>query len=169
MSDDQAAGKLSWWKRKITEPIKAQLLQGTSPRDLAWTMAAGVAFGIFPIMGSTSLVCFLVACLFKLNQPVIHIVSTLVLPLHLGLILVFIRFGQQLNGVELISATVPELLKDFFINPWQFVKEYALPAWHGIEAWALVAPVVLLAVKFSTQPLLEKVSKHLNRKKAVSL
>ncbi len=160
--------KLPWWKRHITEPVMAQLRQGTTPSRLAWTMAAGVAFGIFPILGSTSLVCFLVACVFKLNQPVIHLVSTLVLPLHLALILVFIRFGQQLHGAELISGNIPELLAKFFNDPWAFVKEYALPAWRGIQAWALVAPVILLATKAVMHPVLQRVADHLTTRRAVA-
>lgn len=119
-------------------------------------------------MGSTSLVCFLVACLFKLNQPVIHLVSTIVLPLHLGLILVFIRFGQQLHGVELISESIPQLLEKFFDAPWQFIKDYAMPAWYDIEAWALVAPLILLLVKGVTHPVLLKVASHLPKRKELS-
>jgi len=48
-----------WWKRWFINPVLKQLTQGISAEKLAWTVAIGCALGIFPIMGTTSLVCFL--------------------------------------------------------------------------------------------------------------
>ena len=76
-----------------------QLKRGITPEKLSRTNA----LGIFPIMGSTSLVCFIAGYFFKLNQAILHLFTSLTYPIHLALILVFIRLGQQLNGVPLLK------------------------------------------------------------------
>ena len=63
-----------WWKRWFIHPILKQLTQGISADKLAWTIAIGCAAGIFPVMGTTSIVCFFAAAYLRLNQPVIQVV-----------------------------------------------------------------------------------------------
>lgn len=60
--------------------------------------------------------------------------------LHLGLLLVFIRIGENLNGVEHIPFSIPELLTMFKADPLQFMKDFGMTALYGIEAWALITP-----------------------------
>jgi len=142
------------WRRWIIDPVKTQLTRGITPHKLGWTIAAAVTLGIFPIMGTTSLVCFIFGAVFKLNQPVLHTFKTLVYPLHLALILVFIRLGQRLHGVPLLALSIPQMLNRFQADPMQFARDFGLAAWHGITAWMLVAPILAIAVKFTITPIL---------------
>ena len=105
----------------------AQLRQGMSTERVSWTISLGIVFGVFPIMGSTSLVCILVAWAFRLNQALLHVFKAAVYPLHLALILVFIRLGERLYGVPLIKFSIPELLGKFKDDPLQFARDF----WHG--------------------------------------
>jgi hypothetical protein len=107
-------------------------------------------------MGSTTLVCFLAGWALRLNQPILHSFSSLVFPLHLGLILVFIRLGQKLYGVAPIPFAIPELLARFHADPLQFARDFGMAAWHGVSAWLLVAPPLALAIKAATLPLLRR-------------
>ncbi len=149
------------WKRWLIDPVKSQLTRGITPDKLGWTIAAAVTVGIFPIMGSTTLVGFLVAAAFKLNQPVLHAFKTLVYPLHLALILVFIRLGQRLHGVPLLTLSIPQMLVRFQEDPMQFVRDFGMAAWHGVTAWMLVAPFLALAIKFSVTPILARFAKKI--------
>ncbi len=144
-----------WWYRWIIQPIKNQLTQGTTPEKLGWTIGAAIALGIFPILGSTTALCFFAAYLFRLNQPVMYVFKTLIYPLHLSLILVFIRYGQKMHGAELIRFSVPQLLERFLNDPMQFAKDFGLAAWHGITAWMLVAPFLVLAGRLIATPILQ--------------
>ncbi|MGJ8643510.1 MAG: DUF2062 domain-containing protein [Luteolibacter sp.] len=148
--------KQSRLNRWIIQPIHKQLKQGTSPERLAWSISLGITLGIFPIMGSTSLMCFLFGWLLKLNQPVLHLFKTLTYPLHLPLILVFIRLGQKMNGVPLLSLSIPEMLGQFREDPYQFARDFGVAALHGIEAWAICSIVLVPAAYFITLPLLKK-------------
>ena len=137
-------------------PIANQLRQGTSPEKLAWSVSLGRTLGIFPIMGSTSLVCFAVGHLLRLNQPVLHLFKTFTYPLHLGLILVFIRLGQHLNGVPPIPFSIPQLLTRFKESPAQFASDFGMAALHGIEAWAISAIFLIPMIYYISLPILRR-------------
>lgn len=154
-----------WWKRWFVNPVLKQLTQGISAEKLAWTIAIGCGLGIFPIMGTTSLVCFLAAIALGLNQPVIQVVCHALWVAHLALILPFIKLGQWIHGADPITASIPELLKEFFASPWQFTQDYGLAAWHGIVAWALVAIPLTLLIRLITLPLLRVAASRIEKRK----
>ena len=143
-------------RRWIIEPIINQLKRGISPEKLSWTIALGITLGIFPIMGSTSLVCFIAGYFLKLNQAILHLFKTLTYPLHLALILVFIRLGQHLNGVPPIKFSIPQMVIQFKDNPAQFARDFGMAAWYGIEAWAIAALIIIPLIRIISLPLLRK-------------
>lgn len=157
--------KESWWRRWLIAPVVKQLTLGTTPEKIAWTISLGVVLGVFPIMGSTTLVCLLVGWLFRLNQPVLHVFKTLVYPFHLALILVFIRLGECLYGVPLISFSIPQLLARFKADPVQFARDFGMAAWHGVSAWLLIAPVAAILIKVAVLPVLRQLAASLQRRK----
>lgn len=152
----------SRWRRWLVQPVVNQLTQGMSPDKLAWTIALGIVVGVFPIMGTTSLLCFAVAWALKLNQPVMHAFSTLVYPLHIGLILVFIRMGERIHGAPLIAFSIPELLKRFEASPRQFASDFGWAAWHGVSAWLVVAPFAIYGIKALAVPLLRRAAARIH-------
>ena len=168
--NDPAVGKIpdkTWksrFRRWIVSPILEQLKRGITPEKLSCTIALGITLGIFPIMGSTSLICFFFGWLLKLNQAILHIFRSLSYPLHLALILVFIRLGQQLNGAPLIRLSIPELMTQFKDSPAQFGRDFVMAALHGIEAWAIAAIILIPLIRMVSLPLLKK----LIRKKEVT-
>ncbi|MDA7867689.1 DUF2062 domain-containing protein [Akkermansiaceae bacterium] len=143
-----------WWKRWFINPILNQLRQGISADKLSWTIALGCAFGIFPVMGTTSVVCLIPAAIFKLNQPVIHAVRLALWPVHLALILPFIKIGQWFFGSEQITGSVPTLLKEFFESPARFAENYWLAALQGIAAWSVAIIPLIFIVRAITLPIL---------------
>ncbi|MBC8125832.1 MAG: DUF2062 domain-containing protein [Gloeobacteraceae cyanobacterium ES-bin-144] len=154
-------------KRWVIDPVITQLTQGVTPERLAWSIAIGMVAGVFPIMGTTSLLCFLIAWWLKLNQPVIHVFSTIVYPAHLALILVFIQMGQNLHGAPPIHLSIPELLSEFKNDPMQFVRIFGLAAWHGVTAWLLVAPIAILLIWFAALPVLRRMARAIQNRKEV--
>lgn len=143
-------------RRWIVNPILDQLKRGITPEKLSWTIALGVTLGIFPIMGSTSLVCFIAGYFLKLNQGILHLFKSLTYPVHLALILVFIHLGQHLNGVPPIRFSIPQLLTRFKENPAQFGRDFGMAALYGIEAWAIAAIILIPILYFTSLPILRK-------------
>ena len=161
--------KLPWWRRWFVIPVVNQLTQGTSPVRLSWTIALGIVLGIFPIMGSTTVLCLVVGYIFKLNQPILMVFKSAAYPLHLALILVFIRLGERLYGVPLISFSIPELVTKFNHDPLQFARDFGMAAWHGVSAWLLIAPVAVVLIKVAVLPVIVRLSHTLRKPKEVLL
>jgi hypothetical protein len=157
-----------WWRRWFVAPVLGQLRQGMSVERISWTISLGFVFGVFPIMGTPSLVCALVGWAFRLNQALLHVFKTAVYPLHLALILVFIRLGERLYGVPLIRFSIPELLVRFKDDPLQFARDFGMAAWHGVSAWLLIAPVAAVLIKLAVTPLVRHGAESLRRRKEVA-
>jgi uncharacterized protein (DUF2062 family) len=143
MSGEPAAPQESWWRRRVLAPIVAQLRQGTTPQLMVLTIAAGVVIGLFPILGATTLMCGIVAAVFKLNQPVIQAVNYLLSPAQLALLFPFYRAGEKLFQQPPVPITsVGALTERFWAGPLQFLIDYGLVALYGITVWALLAPAL---------------------------
>jgi uncharacterized protein (DUF2062 family) len=155
--------KQSWWRRWLLTPILTQLKVGSSPDRVAWTVALGAVLGVFPVMGTTTMLCAIVGGLFRLNQPILHVFRVLVYPLHLVLILVFIRLGERIYGVPLMTFSISELIEKFESGPSNFIKEFGLAAWHGVTAWLLIAPVAIVLIKFAVMPALNRLVLSLSK------
>ena len=154
-----AAPRPSFWRRRVRDPIMAQLKQGTTPEKIALTIALGVMLGVFPILGSTTALCLGVGLLLKLNQPVIQLVNWLIYPLQIPLMFAFIRLGETVLRAPHVSFSIPELLQRFKDAPAQFFRDFGLTALHGIGGWLLVAPLIVAILYFALRPGLRKMAK----------
>jgi len=146
--------------QKIKTVIVTQLKQGVSPHGLALTFAMAVILGIFPILGSTTLLCFVFAWLMKLNQPLIHALNYIVYPFQIALIPVFLKMGRWIFGAPPISLYPDQILKEFFEDWVRFFENYGEAGLHAITAWTLVAPFLALAIYSVMRPTLERINKR---------
>jgi len=122
--------------------------QGLTPQKLAITCALGVVVGLFPIFGTTTILCFAVAILFRLNIPVIQLVNYLVAPLQLLLIIPFIKLGTilfDLNPLPYDSEQLAALFKNDFLL---LLKEAGLALLLGIGVWATFAVPLFFTIYY---------------------
>ena len=145
MNPNAAAGQdqRSWWQRRVLAPILTQLRQGSSPRMIAVTIAAGAVIGILPILGTTTLLCAVIAVWFRLNQPIIQLVNYFIYPLQIALLFPFYRAGEFLfrqPPVPLVS--IEALTERFWAGPGQFFIDYGMLAVYGLVVWLLAAPLL---------------------------
>lgn len=144
---EATAERESWWRRKVVAPIVQQLRQGTTPRLIALTLAAGVVFGLFPIFGMTTVMCGVVGVAFRLNQPLIQTVNYLISPLHFVMLLPFYRAGEMLYRQPHVPiASIGALAERFWQGPLQFCIDYGLVALYGITVWLIAAPFLFAIV-----------------------
>jgi len=64
--------------RNILVPIVDLLRQGITPEKIALSVALGAVLGIFPVLGSTTLLCAAAAFILRLNMPPIQVVNFLI-------------------------------------------------------------------------------------------
>jgi hypothetical protein len=100
--------------------VVAQLRQGITPQKIALTVAIGCVLGVFPVLGSTTLLCFLAGLLLKLNQPIIQLVNYLIYPLQFAGIYFFIRIGEWLTRTPPLQFSIAGLIQQFRAAPLHF-------------------------------------------------
>lgn len=128
--------------------------QGTSPDQVALTVALGLVLGIFPVLGTTTVLCGLVALRLRLNQPIIQLVNYVAYPAQLVALIPFYRGGESLFGRPHMPLSVPLLLERFKAGAWAFLGDFGRIALQGVAVWCLLAPFVAVAIYYLTRPAL---------------
>jgi uncharacterized protein (DUF2062 family) len=152
-----------FWRERVVALVVAQFTQGVTPQKIALTIALGLNLAVFPILGSTTLLCALVALWLRLNQPVIQLANWLAYPLQFLLLPVFIRIGEWIMRAPPVTFSIPELLRKFRESPVKFFHEFGLTAVHGIVAWLVIAPFSIALIYFVLLVPLKKLAGSLNR------
>lgn len=164
---NEVAPKRSLFYRWIIRPVVQQLTQGTSPRQIAQAIAWGITVGIFPIIGSTTLLSLIVGIPLKLNQPILQVFKTVATPLQWALVLGFYRAGEALFNAPHVSIHIPSMIERFFAEPGPFFRDYGMTALYGIAVWCLVAPLLIVGIRVGGQFLVEGLARKLQKDKAV--
>jgi len=138
----------------VRDPLRAQLTQGITPRKIALTLAIGGSCALFPILGTTTLLCFLAALILRLNQPIIHLVNQALWPVQLSVIYFCIRLGENLVGAEHLHSSLTHLNQLFWNDPAQFFHEFGATLLHAIIGWVVVAPFFSMAIYWLALPIL---------------
>ncbi len=149
------------WQRHVIDPIAVQLTQGITPEKIALTLAVGSAFALFPILGTTTILCLIVGIILRLNQPIIQIVNALCTPLHLPVIYGMVRLGNILFKVPYSHVGIRMMNHMLWDDPKEFFEKFGLTAVHAIVAWAAIAPFWMVIVYLLALPVLREV--HLRR------
>ena len=87
-----------WLRRKVRDPLVAELRQGVTPEALATAVATGGALGLLPFLGTTTAACALAGRLARLNHLALQLTNYLLAPVQLLLIIPFVRLGEWLTG-----------------------------------------------------------------------
>jgi uncharacterized protein (DUF2062 family) len=117
---------------------------GLTPRKLALTLCIGAALGIMPLLWGTTLICFLLAYLFRLNHVALQSLNYLLYPLQLALLAPFFKLGAWLFPW---GPPLPQrLLATMIRNPLSSLNIFGWITLKSLAAWLVtVLPVALLA------------------------
>lgn len=132
-----------WIRRRITDPLLTLLKQGITPSALALSVAFGIGVGIFPVLGVSTILLTAIALLFRLNLPLIQLVSYLASPLQLLLIIPFVRVGEWLLGAPrqpLSIAAGRALLSQGVLQAVQQLWDAIV---HSTIGWLLLGPPLI--------------------------
>ncbi|MDP1828749.1 MAG: DUF2062 domain-containing protein [Archangium sp.] len=144
-------------RRRIVEPLKAQLTQGVTPGRLATALALGAVMGVVPILGATTLLCGVAAVVLKLNQPAVQVANFAAYPLQLVLFVPFFHAGAWLFGRPEMEFTVKQLRAELNADRWGTLAHYAGANVRAVIAWAVLAPFVGVALYLLLRPVLRRV------------
>jgi uncharacterized protein (DUF2062 family) len=154
-----------FWQRWLVDPIVRQLTQGVTPPKIALSLAVGSAFALFPILGTTTTLCFLAGVILGLNQPILQGLNALCLLVYFPLIVVFVRLGDTLARTPPSSLDIPLMVSLFAHHPGEFFREFGVTALHAALGWVAVAPFWIAGIYFSTLPALRAAARRISGRK----
>lgn len=147
---------------KVVRPVLALLQHGASPERLAWSLAVGVAIGVNPLLGSTTVLALAVAGAFRLNVVASQITNHAAYPLELLLFPVWIKLGSMLFGTPGLKLSKADLLDAVKHHPWATTKALWTWEWHALVVWAAVMAVLVPLLARALTPALRRASAHVH-------
>jgi uncharacterized protein (DUF2062 family) len=153
-------GLRSLWKTRVVDPIVVQLTQGLSPEKIALTVAVGLTIAVNPIIGTTTILCFVAAWALRLNQPIIQTINWSSYALQLLLIFPFIRLGEKIFGTPPEMRSLQELVALAKADTPGTIRTLGATFGHAAVAWVLVAPFLTAAIYFGTRPVFRALARR---------
>jgi uncharacterized protein (DUF2062 family) len=136
------------FKNKYIKPVKKLLMQGTSPKLLALGIAGAFVIGLFPVLGSTTILCTIFAFTFRLNLPLIQLINFSVYPLQLILLVPFMKLGELLFRFEKLKYgfnDIVELVREDTLHAIAVLWNVTIQA---IGAWLIFAPIMAIILYY---------------------
>lgn len=145
-----------FWQSKVQDPIVRLLKQGWTPKKIALSLALGAVFGIFPVIGATTLLCTAAALVFRLNLPAIQIANYLAGPLQLALLIPFYRAGETLFNRARLPISVDGVIAMIQRDVWGAIVLLWDTTLCAIVVWAAVAPVTTFLLYLFLKPAIQR-------------
>jgi uncharacterized protein (DUF2062 family) len=159
--------KEGFLRRRIARPILELLRQGVTPEKMALSLALGMAIGVFPVLGTTTALCALVAFIWRLNLPAIQIVNYFVYPVQLALLIPFFRAGEILFGTPHLPLSASQVVAMVRVSVWGSIRFLWTTTWHAMIAWCLAAPVFVGIAYLLLVPIFKRATRQVARAKAI--
>lgn len=150
----------SFWQRRVRDPIIALFTQGITPDRVALTLAVGTACSLFPFLGFTSLLNLGVGLWLRMNQPILQTLNQLLGPLHLVMIVLYVRLGEWLWRMHDDRFTLAEMLRFFReASLGEFLHRFGWAGIHAFTAWALTTPLLIAGIYYGLRPALRRLAR----------
>ena len=153
--------KTKKWLKKPIGRVKDTLLtlarEGLSREKLTLCVALGVVLSVFPVFGTTTLLCAIAALVLRLNLPLIQLVNYAAYPLQLLLLLPFYAAGSWLFGGNLPIETGSQLTASLPHDLWSGAGQLWDLVLYAVFVWLLVSAPLVLLLYGLLKPVVEKV------------
>lgn len=156
---DEASVMAGFLQRRVVQPIKSLLLQGITPEKIALSLACGAVLAVFPVLGSTTLLCAVAAILLGLNLPAIQLVNYLMYPIQLALIVPFLRAGAFLFHTKPLPFSLSQMLAMFRGDARHTLALLWVSALQAVVVWTLCAPFAIATLYAILRPAVARVSR----------
>lgn len=126
------------WKL-IKDRFTRLLRQGTSPRQLAWSITLGLLIGVFPVIGTCTVILTFIGLRCKLNLALMIALSYLVYPVQIALFVPFVRLGEWLLGVAHSGLTWEVVKAGFEQDIWETLRGFSWNLLFAAVGWLVVS------------------------------
>ncbi|KAL3513313.1 hypothetical protein ACH5RR_026030 [Cinchona calisaya] len=135
-------GLVLWLRKTIIHPLLQILRRGAEPKQLSFSAALGITFGVFPICGVTVFLCGMAIALLRslCHAPTVMLANFVATPIELSLIIFFLRFGEFITGGPHFPLTSDALKK---LLTGQASREILRSIFNALLGWLVAAPFIL--------------------------
>ncbi len=159
MTESTPTPRHGFWRRRLRDPIVAQLTQGVSPDKLAATLAVGTACALLPFLGFTALLTLGAGLALRMNQPILQTLNQLLGPLQLVMILVYVRAGEWIWRAHENRFSIADMLRTFRdASLGEFLQRFGWAGIHAFTAWLLSVPVIIVGIYYPLRPVIKKLA-----------
>lgn len=134
--------------------------QGITAEKIALTIALGAVISLCPLPVLPTFACVLMAIFLRLNLGLIQMVNWMLLPAQWLLMLPFIRLGEYMFRADAVALSAREAIRLLRQNPLESLPHFARSFLHGIGAWAVISPLLLAGLYFTSLPLLRRLGRR---------
>jgi uncharacterized protein (DUF2062 family) len=153
----------SLWRRHLVAPLLDLLRQGITPDKIALSISLGIALGVFPVLGSTTVLCTVAAALLRLNLPAIQVVNWFTYPLQLALFLPLLRRGALLTGAQPVPFSLARIFDLIRENLWGAITTFWQATLGAIAIWLILGPITAAILYVLLAPLLRRLAATADR------
>jgi len=142
-------------RRHFIDPIIGLLSQGITPRQLALSLAFGIGLGIFPVLGTTTVLCTVMALAWRLNRVAIHTVHFAITPVQLLLTIPFVRVGERVVQAPPQSPSMDARLELITASAGHAIVVLWGAIVHAVIGWVAIGPVAIYLLYRALTPILK--------------
>jgi uncharacterized protein (DUF2062 family) len=147
-----------FFKLRLINPLLNYLIQGITPEKLSLAVAFGIILGIFPVIGTTTIMCTAVALYLRLNMAAIQLINYFVYPLQLIFFIPFIRLGEFIFGQPPIPFSVTQIIEMLESDLLGTIRDFWLANLLGVVAWLLISIAIAPIIYFITLRIFKKIN-----------
>lgn len=147
--------------RRVIAPLVILLMQGITPAKIALSLALGIGIGIFPVLGTTMVLCTVAALFWRLNLIAIQTVHFAMTPLQLLLIIPFVRLGEHIlhaHSEPLSMRAGLDVFGSGGAHTFSVLRDAIL---HAVIGWAVLGPLMIYLLYLVLSPLLVRLAQRL--------
>jgi len=145
-----------WLKRKVRDPLLAELKKGVSPSEIAAAISVSLAIAVNPIIGTTTILCLLAGKVFRLNHLIMQTINYFSYPLQLLLIIPLVRLGEMITGSEKLPLNPTLIIEEFNRSISGFLVKFGMAGLHGLLGWLIAVPPCAFIINFILKKFLSK-------------
>ena len=147
-----------FFRLRLINPLVNFLIQGITPEKLSLAVTFGIILGIFPVIGTTTILCTAVALYLRLNIAAIQMINYFVYPLQLIFFIPFIRLGEFIFSQPPIPFSVTQIMEMIESDTLGTMRDLWLANLLGVAAWLLLSIPLSAIIYYITLRIFRKLN-----------
>jgi uncharacterized protein (DUF2062 family) len=147
-------------RQRILIPLRIIPKHGMSDEKLSLSITIGIVSGIFPVIGGTTAVGFLLLAAMRQNLATVQAINWIIAPIQLLSIIPFMRFGSWLLQRDTIHVTLNQIVNAFNPGLWSGLKTLGMLHIYAVLGWIVVGLPIGFVLYYLLLALFQLISKR---------